>query len=421
MTNNAELDERQQRGIAIAATARLVKKGAGWLVPSQSLPTKYTVVLNEDGGYCSCPDHARTGRACKHQIAVQLVIKRELNADGEVEVTGGFRITYAQQSWSAYNHGQTQERDLFMRLFRELCSGIVEPPQKIGRPRLPLGDMVFAAGLKVYRGNSARRFTCDMKDAHAKGMVAKVPHFNSVLRSFDNEDLTPVLLELIRLSALPLKAVEQDFAIDSTGFSSTQLVGQWKGAKYGDKQVRKEHDWLKVHAMTGVRTNIVVAVEVTGPNTGDAPRFPLLLEETTQDFNVRRVLGDKAYSSYANMDFAAEKGVTPFVMFRDNATTNTGCETWDQLLHMLRFQKREFMKAYHKRSNVESTFSAIKRVFGDFVRSKNRTAQINEVLFKILCHNLRQVMFAMFELGIAPTFDTRGDKAGGRSPAATAR
>lgn len=404
MTNNAELDERQQKGIVIAATARLVKKGAGWLVPSQSLPTKYTVVLNEDGGYCSCPDHAKTGRACKHQIAVQLVIKRELNADGDVEVTGGFRITYAQQSWSAYNQGQTQERDLFMQLFRELCSGIVEPPQKMGRPRLPLGDMVFAAGLKVYRGNSARRFTGDMKDAHAKGMVAKVPHFNSVLRSFDNEELTPVLLEMIRLSALPLKAVEQDFAIDSTGFSSTQLVGQWKGAKYGDKQVRKEHDWLKVHAMTGVRTNIVVAVEVTGPNKGDAPRFPLLLEEATQDFNVRRVLGDKAYSSYANMDFAAEKGVTPFVMFRDNATTNTGCETWDQLLHMLRFQKREFMKAYHKRSNVESTFSAIKRVFGDFVRSKNRTAQINEVLFKILCHNLRQVIFAMFELGIAPDF-----------------
>lgn len=158
--------------------------------------------------------------------------------------------------------------------------------------------------------------------------------------------------------------------------------------------------------MTGVRTNIVVAVEVTGPNTGDAPRLPLLLEETAQDFNVRRVLGDKAYSSYANMECAAENGVTPFIMFRDNATTNTGCETWDRLLHMLRFQKREFMQAYHKRSNVESTFSAIKRVFGDFVRSKNRTAQINEVLFKILCHNLRQVIFAMFELGIAPSFDS---------------
>jgi transposase len=62
------------------------------------------------------------------------------------------------------------------------------------------------------------------------------------------------------------------------------------------------------------------------------------------------------------------------------------------------------MKAYHKRSNVESTFSAIKRVFGDFVRSKNKTAQVNEVLLKVICHNIRQIIFAMHELGIAPTF-----------------
>jgi hypothetical protein len=38
--------------------------------------------------------------------------------------------------------------------------------------------------------------------------------------------------------------------------------------------------------------------------------------------------------------------------------------------------------AYHKRSNVEATFSAIRRVFGDSVPSKTRVAQINEVLLK---------------------------------------
>jgi transposase len=63
------------------------------------------------------------------------------------------------------------------------------------------------------------------------------------------------------------------------------------------------------------------------------------------------------------------------------------------------------MRGYHKRSNVESTFSAIKRVFGDFVRSKNKTAQINEVLLKIICHNIRQIIFAMFELGIDPNLE----------------
>lgn len=396
--------ERQQRGVVIAATARLVKKGASWLVPSESLPTKYTVVLNDDGGFCTCPDHASTGRACKHQIAVQLVIQRETNESGDVEVKAGFRVTYSQQSWSAYNSAQVEEKALFMKLFRELCAGIVEPPQKTGRPRLPLADMIFAAGLKVYRGNSARRFMGDMQEAQARGLVAKVPHFNSVLNYLDNETITPALLEMVRLTALPLKAIETDFAVDSTGFSSTQLVGQWKGAKYGEKQLRVEHDWLKVHAMTGVKTNVVVAVEVGAANSGDAPRFRPLLEATTADFNVRRVLGDKAYLSYDNLDFAAEKAVAPVIMFKENSSGNTNSETWDKLFHFYSFHRREFMKAYHKRSNVESTFSAIKRVFGDFVRSKNKPAQVNEILLKIIAHNLRQVIFAMFELGIAPTF-----------------
>ena len=45
----------QQQGIMIAATAKLVKRGASWLVPSQSMEKrKYAVVLNDEGGFCTC-------------------------------------------------------------------------------------------------------------------------------------------------------------------------------------------------------------------------------------------------------------------------------------------------------------------------------------------------------------------------------
>lgn len=46
------------------------------------------------------------------------------------------------------------------------------------------------------------------------------------------------------------------------------------------------------------------------------------------------------------------------------------------------------MASYHKRSNVESTFSAIKRKFGDSVMSKTDAAMVNESPCKLLCHNL---------------------------------
>lgn len=42
--------------------------------------------------------------------------------------------------------------------------------------------------------------------------------------------------------------------------------------------------------------------------------------------------------------------------------------------------------------------------FGKNIRSKNRTAQVNEVLCKRIAYNLTVVMHEMFENGIAPHF-----------------
>jgi transposase len=53
---------------------------------------------------------------------------------------------------------------------------------------------------------------------------------------------------------------------------------------------------------------------------------------------------------------------------------------------------------------VETTFSMIKRKFGDSLRSKTETAQVNETLAKVLCHNIVVLIHEMYELGIEPVF-----------------
>jgi len=50
--------------------------------------------------------------------------------------------------------------------------------------------------------------------------------------------------------------------------------------------------------------------------------------------------------------------------------------------------REEYLWHYHQRSNVESTFSAIKRKVGDSLRSKGDVSMVNEVLCKILAHNI---------------------------------
>ena len=56
--------------------------------------------------------------------------------------------------------------------------------------------------------SSTRRFQSDLEDAFAKGYLAKLPHYNTVLNYFEDPEVTPILNELIVQSSLPLKAIE---------------------------------------------------------------------------------------------------------------------------------------------------------------------------------------------------------------------
>jgi transposase len=74
------------------------------------------------------------------------------------------------------------------------------------------------------------------------------------------------------------------------------------------------------------------------------------------------------------------------------------------MFHCFSFNQEWFFQQYHKRSNVESTFAMIKAKFGDSLRSKTETAQVNEALCKILAHNICCLIQSMFELNIKPEF-----------------
>lgn len=83
--------------------------------------------------------------------------------------------------------------------------------------------------------------------------------------------------------------------------------------------------------------------------------------------------------------------------------------------HIFNFNRLEFMAHYHKRSNIESAFSMIKAKFGGSVRSKSPVAQVNEVLLKVLCHNICVLLQSIGELGIEANFwDCRAELAPAR-------
>jgi transposase len=89
-------------------------------------------------------------------------------------------------------------------------------------------------------------------------------------------------------------------------------------------------------------------------------------------------------------------------MFKANATGGRG-GIFKKMFHYFQFKREEFLTHYHQRSNIESTVMMIKTKFGDAVRSKSEVAAKNEVLCKVLCHNICCLISAMYELGVEPT------------------
>jgi transposase len=406
------MSARKQEGLVIAATSKITRQGNRWLVPSQSGKCRHTVSVIEDKTQCTCEDSEINGAKCKHQWAVEFVMQRELFDTGKPQKTPSIRTlskrvrkpTYPQ-NWRAYTSAQLSEKETFQILLGELCKGIPEPPQHMGRPRVPLADAIFSACFKVYSTVSGRRFMTDLKEAHDKGRVGRLLSWGSLFKVFESPDVFPILRSLVEQSAAPLKSVEENFACDSTGFSGCRF-DRWFDHKYGSPMRKVLRAWVKCHAMVGVKTHVVTAVEIFDQHANDGVQLPKLLATTTQRFNVKEVSADLAYSSRTNLEAIDATGASPMIPFKRNATAKSG-GLWAKCYHFFSLHRDEFLARYHRRSNVEAAFSAIKRKLGDSLRSKTDVAMKNEALAKLVCHNILCVIAEMHEQGIDPTFWTQ--------------
>ena len=236
------METREIQALQIAASMPLRRSTHGWIVPSQTGHGSYKVTPTQDHlaqfdlaseMSCTCPDFELRQLPCKHVMAVEYAVKREVTAEGEI-LDQEPSVTYTQ-NWAAYNKAQCEEKDRFLPMLADLCSTIPQPEQGRGRPRLPMSDMAFAAVSKVYSGMSGRRHDSDVREEAAKGLHLPGPalQFRTPLSAGPGDDST--LRSLVELSALPLKGIETDFAADSTGFSTCRFV-RWYDHKWGREE-----------------------------------------------------------------------------------------------------------------------------------------------------------------------------------------
>jgi transposase len=391
---------REVKGKEIAENGNVKKiNSSSFKVKSQSGKGTYEVKATPNGMTCTCPDFVYRGGRCKHIAATRFYLEIEKDTP-QGTVTEKVHLTYSQ-AWEAYNAAQKAEVKLFDELLKDLVKAIPEPEQTKGRPRLSLQEILFCTIQKVYSQLSSRRAFSLFQNATERKQIEHAPHFNVPSKLFNKSEMTPILHKLVTLSALPVAGIEVDFAVDSTGFRTTTF-NAYEGAKYGRK---KEHQWVKAHLCAGVKTNVVAAVAITEAYSNDSPQFGPLVRKTAEGFTINEISADMAYSSRRNLQTVENAGGKAYIPFKKNATGRAGGSAiWKKMFHYFQLNRDEFMDHYHKRSNIEATNAAIKRKFGETLKSKNPVAQANELLAKIIAYNLTVVIHEMYENGIHPEF-----------------
>ncbi len=232
---------------------------------------------------------------------------------------------------------------------------------------------------------------------------AKIPSFKTLSNYRENNSLLLILDELIEESSKPLSEIERDFATDATGIR-TNLFSSWYSIRCQKEIKRRDH--LTIHITTGVKSNIVTALNVETKSGNDNKIFREHVDKTIKNFKAEEFSGDGRYWSKENCLKVDSVGAKPYFMVWKNwSGRSRGCMPWKLMNLESKNNPKEYGKHYHKRSNVESTNHSKKFIHGNKVYSRLKSSRINEETLRWINHNINVLNRARYEWNINPQED----------------
>ena len=157
--------------------------------------------------------------------------------------------------------------------------------------------------------------------------------------------------------------------------------GEWKVKIHGKKNPRK---WVKIHIAIDAQSQEIVAVATTNSRVKDGKVTEALLNQVPR--SVRKVLADGAYDGQHSREEIRKRGAQALIPPPRNARCWGKDQNRDDAVKVIRAlggdkeAKSLWGKliGYSRRSLVETTFSRMKRLFGERLFSKIFDKQIIE-------------------------------------------
>lgn len=307
-----------------------------------------------------------------------------------------------KRNWRLYNYASTKEFGLVLKLTDNLIRflGIKTYGYKTGRPPVQMRDMVFSCILKIYLEKSIRTSEGIVEELlFSKKYISKKAHYNTVINYMNNPEMTKYLYKIIKETASIMSPFEDSISIDGTGIS-TFTKKHWVDDRLNEKEFKK---YKKLQLISGNKTHIILSAGVFDGETSekDKKHFEKLLNNMPNNFVVKEMMGDGAYYVGDFAEIVKARNIEPYFKPPKNASTKT--QAGVELRKMVRKWKRfkdAWNPEYHKRSNIESSINSMKSKFLYYARSKKDIALKNEILCKVICHNLSVIIRGIYERNI---------------------
>ena len=177
-------------------------------------------------------------------------------------------------------------------------------------------------------------------------------------------------------------------AIDSTTGVKVTNRGEWIRHKWKVKR-----GYLKIHIAVDIKRKRILSLDVTSEQVHDGKVLPVLIEDITikQNKIVNTVIADGSYDNNNNFQFLSFNGIKPAIKVRKNSRcrkkTNHYLRNKTVKMQKNNLQQWKVSVDYGQRWIVETVFSCIKRMFGEYVTAIKFKNMIKEIMLKASLYN----------------------------------
>ena len=221
---------------------------------------------------------------------------------------------------------------------------------------------------------------------HASNTLPSIPDYSRICRRINRLDIK------INDDDQDKSSLQHDdnfvIAIDSTGKVTNR--GEWIRHKWKVKR-----GYLKIHIAVDIKRKRILSLDVTSEQVHDSKVLPVLIEDITikQNKIVNTVIADGSYDNNNNFQYLAFKGIKPAIKVRKNSRckkTNHYLRNKTVKMQKNNLQQWKVSVDYGQRWIIETVFSCIKRIFGEYVTAIKFKNMIKEIMLKASLYNLFQ-------------------------------